>query len=822
MADVYVRSDGRVPLYHPTSGEEVVVPLADAEGYVARGFLGKSPDAIKEEILQRHYGGKGTGLTAAALSGAGVLTAGASTWLARKAGVPVERYEEAHPDASVAGQVVGGVGSLAGGLGRLAVTGAKAATGGLAARLAAAGAGAGKVGATAAKLGAGALELGAGGAAGNMALSASTIGDRLARGEDISAGDALAEIGKAGALGATIDIAAGGLAALGARAAKGVAGQAAQKAGRNAADAAHREAHAISVELAKLRGEESAIAKMVTRDPKLADLMRHAEAPRIDPVTRAEAFGRLTKVSETKAEADLVAKLRAAAQHDAGAFRALEKHKTIDALIKRAVGDDAAAAAALREQVSGASLQTRKAAVDALAKRIATHPEAEQLSASTRKAAHTVQPRIGRKNEEWNILRGKIKEEHGIDIGAPGSARGLADAVGGGLASEAGWMAFGFAGKVLARSKPFREFARKVLVGAASVAPKAGMLASGAFVPPMTTAGLEGARERKGLNAEHAAKLEDSHEGITEALAESERAGALPLAHVEALEAEQDALADALAGDRVARYQAGLKATEAARDYPAGLMLSLAAGPGVMRAAYQGIAGPMLRAAARGEEPNALSASTAGDAASLAIDGRTERAPKFSIGPKDAARIARELARTARDDETLALQASVGEGQRPRTLGQAVAEVSAGVAYLRTIVPKKPDGYFGEWTPDIVQTARFARGLGVALRPQTALDALAARQLRPEHVDALRQVHPDIYARAAAVAASALRNEGEALGPVVRDQLKMFLGAPQTSALPIIQPGGGQQKQGEPPPRGRRLNVAAAAATPLDRLLSGR
>jgi hypothetical protein len=820
VADVYVRPDGRVPLYHPTSGEEVLVPLAEAEGYVAKGFLGRDPETIKAEILQRHYGGEGQGLTTAALSAGGVLTAGATTWLAKQAGVPVERYEEANPDWSTGGQVVGGIGSVAGGLGRLAAAGGKLAAGGLAAKVAAAGAGGGKLAAGASKLAAGALPIAAGGAAGNMALSASTIGDRIARGEKVSAGDALTEIGKAGALGATIDLAAGGIAALGARGAKAVAGKVADKAGRNAADAAHREAHAISLELAKLRGEESAIGIMVARDPKLADLMRHAEAPRIDPVTRAAAFDQLTKASATKAEADLVAKLRAAAQNDAGAFRALEKNKAIDALIKRAAGDDAGAAAALREQVSGASRETRKAAVDALAKRIATHPEAEQLSASTRKAAHTVQPRIGRKTEEWNVLRGNIKRDLGVDIGGAGGTRGLADAIGGGLASEAGWTILGYPGKVLARSKAAREFAGKLLTGAANLAPKAARLTSGAFVPPMTTGGLEGARERKGLNAEHAAKLEESHEAITDALAESERAGTLPVAHVEALEAEQGALADAMAGDKVARYQAGLKAAEAAKDYPAGVMLSLAAGPGVMRAAYQGITSPMLRAAARGEIPRALSVSTADDAASRAIDGRAERAPKFELSQKDAARIAKEIHRATRDDETLALQASVAEGQRPRTLGQAVAEVSAGVAYLRAIAPKKPDGYFGEWVPDIVQTARFSRGLSVALRPQTALDALAARQLRHEHVEALKQVHPAIYARAAAVAASTLQHDGEALGPVARDQLKLFLGVPQVSALPILRPGGGPS--GGKPQGGGRLDLAGAMRSQLDAMLARR
>lgn len=826
MADVYVRQDGLVPLYHPRTGEEALVPLDEARKLVLAGYRGKDPETARKEIIEKHYGGTSGALKTAALGAAGMVTLGASTLAARKAGVDVDLYQEANPDALSLGRFGGGIASLVAGPLALAGKGAAAAGTALGARIAAAGLGRGALAAGAARLGGAAIGAGVRGAGLGGASAAAETADELASGRDVTLGDAMKAIGAGMAYGATFDVLGAGIAGgvrAGARAAAKVAGGGAlsAEAKRAAMAAAHREAHDISQRLITLREQEAVLGRIGARNSKIAELMRHSEAKAIDPATRAAAFDRLIKAAGSPKEAAKIVKLRDAAELDSRIYLALEKSRPIEQLIKAAAtsADDAAI---LRAQISGVSAKARKDIGVRLRAAIAADPEAAALSKSTLERPAALQSRIARSLDEWAAVRGRVKDATGRDIGAtPGKLGDLTEAIGGGVASEVGWKLGGFAGKVIARSEAVRAFARGAVKVMAGAAPAAGRGLGMTVAALGAEADYRTARERRGLNPTYSAKLDRTRMLISEVLASGEAAGGLPVPQADALRAQQEALEDAAAADTLARYRHGLAAVEAAPEHPAGLMVALSAGPGVLRATYQAAAAPVLNAASRGVRAPGMTHATAADAMAAAVDGRGGRGSTLMLSGTDAATIAKQLERIEAANETLAVRVAGRPGMPEDAMTRAADEVQRGVQYLQTIAPKRPEGYAGPWQPDFAQAARFSRGLAVAVRPQAAMDALASRELRQEHVDALRAVHPDIYARAASVAADVLEHDGDTLGAVTRDQLRMFVGDTRPSALPILPATSGRQAPGAPV-RGRSLDVATHARTQLDALLSGR
>lgn len=137
-------------------------------------------------------------------------------------------------------------------------------------------------------------------------------------------------------------------------------------------------------------------------------------------------------------------------------------------------------------------------------------------------------------------------------------------------------------------------------------------------------------------------------------------------------------------------------------------------------------------------------------------------------------------------------------GPAPFQASLTKGTVQNAVRYLDTLVPKHDptDPFAPAWQPSLAQQQKFERAVEVASDPTVVLRRLKAGTLMTDHVEALKNMFPALYAQAVGAVTEAALAKGGKMTPGQRGQLTILLGR----ASPPYQPPVPPAPIGSPPP----------------------
>jgi hypothetical protein len=117
--------------------------------------------------------------------------------------------------------------------------------------------------------------------------------------------------------------------------------------------------------------------------------------------------------------------------------------------------------------------------------------------------------------------------------------------------------------------------------------------------------------------------------------------------------------------------------------------------------------------------------------------------PVKLLDQADVARAALYLAETEPSQADAVLRMASPGWVRSEHIDELAEEVQRGLAYLKSIAPKPPEGFAStKWKPTLEESMAFNDRLRGALRPEAAVDDLRRWKVNPRTVEAVAAVHP--------------------------------------------------------------------------------